>query len=74
MSHVLPFGNIFRPTPQSQKELERALNHEVAENLDDFGVSAKKPADDDTLDLDQVMELNRLTNEIEPAAGLLDAY
>lgn len=74
MSHKWPSGNTFRaffPTG----EMENALNHEVAESLDDFGVvSAKKPDPDDVdLNLAQVMELNRLTHEIE-STGLLDVY
>lgn len=70
MSHAIPFGNIFRLISKSPKKKEKMLNHEVKANLDDFGVISRNIYDDI---LDQVIESNRETMNIEPG-GLLDQY
>ena len=64
MSHALPFSKTLRQIFTTQEEIEKALNYEVEENMEDFGVGgyvkAKKPVDTDLV-LAQVMELNRLS-------------
>lgn len=49
---------------------EEELYEEVAANYDDFGIVSKKKPDDVDLELAEVIELNRQTQEIRPSSLL----